>query len=144
MAKSEKPWAETVTWIGIVAGCVIKKDNKYLLVSEKQKKVYGLWNVPAGYVDKDEEVEAAAVREAKEESGYDVELDGLISLYHDSTTEPLKHAFKAHVVGGELKIQPDEILDAKWLSFVEVEKLHSVGKLRARWVFDAIKRVEEE
>lgn len=141
---TQEEWQQSVTWIGIVAGCVIKKDGKYLLVQEKQPKVYGLWNLPAGYVDKDEEIEHAAIREAQEESGYDVELDGLIGLYHDTTKEPLKHIFKAHIIGGELNIPEDEILDAKWLTYDEVKHLQDDGKLRARFIFDTISRVEAE
>lgn len=140
---TQEEWEQSVTWIGIVAGCVIKKDDKYLLVQEKQQKVYGLWNLPAGYVDKDEEIEHAAIREAKEESGYEIELDGQIALYHEEIKRPLKHIFKAHVVGGELKIQEDEILDAKWLSFEEIKQLDEQGKLRAPWIIDAIRKVEE-
>lgn len=141
---TQEEWQQSVTWIGIVAGCVIKQDGKYLLVQEKQPKVHGLWNLPAGYVDKDEEVEHAAIREAKEESGYDVELDGLIGLYHDTTKEPLKHIFKAYIVGGELDIPEDEILDAKWLTYDEVKSLHEDGKLRARFIFDAISKMEAQ
>lgn len=139
---TQEEWEQSVTWIGIVAGCVINQDGKYLLVQEKQQKVYGLWNLPAGYVDKDEEIEHAAIREAKEESGYDVELDGQIALYHEETKRPLKHIFKAHIVGGDLKIQENEILDAKWLSFEEVKQLEEQGKLRAPWIIDAISKVE--
>lgn len=129
-------------WVGIVAGCVIKQDGKYLLVQEKQEKVHGLWNVPAGWVDKGEEIEAAAIREAKEESGYDVELEGEIGVYHEDSKRPVKHAFKARITGGELNIQEDEILDAKWLTYQEIEQLNAEGKVRAPWVFDAITHVE--
>jgi 8-oxo-dGTP diphosphatase len=135
---NQEEWSKSVQWIGVVAGCVIEKDGKYLMVQEKQEKVYGLWNIPAGYVDKDEEVEHAAVREAKEESGFVVELDGLIDLYHDTTNEPVKHAYRAHIIGGELKVQEDEILDAKWLTYEEIVRLNNEGKIRARWIFDAI------
>ena len=136
MTKEE--WAQTVQWIGIVAGCIIERDGTYLMVQEKKPKVYGQWNVPAGYVDKGEDVEAAAIREVKEESGYDVELDGLIDLYHDNTDEPLRHAYRAHIIGGELKAQESEILDAQWLAYDDIKKLNDEGKIRARWVFDAI------
>jgi ADP-ribose pyrophosphatase YjhB (NUDIX family) len=138
----QEEWEKTVQWVGIVAGCVIKQDGKYLLVQEKQQKVYGLWNLPAGYVDKGEEIEVAAVREAKEESGFDVELDSLIAIYHNTANEPVKHAYKAHIVGGELAVQEDEILDVKWMTYQEVEELNSNGKIRARWIFDAITSVE--
>ena len=139
---TQQEWENSVEWIGVVAGSVIKKDGKYLLVQEKQPKAYGLWNLPAGYVDKGEEVEAAAVREAKEESGYDVKLDGLIGLYHETTKEPVKHIFRAHIVGGELRAQEDEILDVKWLTYDEVKTLNSEGKLRAAFIFEVISKVE--
>ena len=58
----------------VVAGVVVEKDSKYLLVQEKKELVYGLWNLPAGKVDEGETVEEAAVREAKEEVGYKVRL----------------------------------------------------------------------
>ena len=58
----------------VVAGAVLKKDGKYLLVQEAQSKAYGLWNLPAGRVDVGDTIEQTAVKEAKEESGFDVKL----------------------------------------------------------------------
>jgi len=58
----------------IAAGVVIKQNNKYLLVQERMTSQYGLWNWPAGKVDVGETIEEAAIREGKEETGYDVEL----------------------------------------------------------------------
>jgi ADP-ribose pyrophosphatase YjhB (NUDIX family) len=141
---TQEEWEHSVQWIGIVAGSIIREEGKYLMVQEAQPKVKGLWNVPAGYVDKDEDVKVAAIREAKEESGYDIELDGLIGLYHDSTNEPLKHVYRARIVGGELKAQEDEIMDAKWLGYDEIKILNENGEIRARWIYDAITKVEEE
>lgn len=141
---TQDQWEKSVQWIGIVAGCVIKQDGKYLLVQEKQQKAYGLWNVPAGYVDKGEAIEHAAIREVKEETGFIVELDGLVGMYHENATRPLKYAYRARITGGELKAEPDEILDVKWLTFDEVTELSETKKLRADWVFDAISRVEAE
>lgn len=34
--------------VHVVAGCVIEKDGKFLLVQEKKPIAYGLWNLPAG------------------------------------------------------------------------------------------------
>lgn len=33
----------------IIAGCIIEKDNKILMVKEAKKKCYGQWNFPAGH-----------------------------------------------------------------------------------------------
>lgn len=140
---NQQEWRESVEWIGIIAANVIKQDGKYLMVQEDKPHVKGLWNVPAGYVDVGEEVEQAAVREAKEESGYDVVIDDLIDLYHDTTTEPMKHVYASHVVGGELKAQEGEIMSVEWLTYDEIKTLNDEGKLRARWIFDAISKFED-
>ena len=47
----------------VVAGGIIEKDGKYLLVQENQKICRGKWNIPAGGVDPNENVIDAAKRE---------------------------------------------------------------------------------
>ena len=127
--------------VNVVAGAVIKKDGKYLLIQEKQSKAYGLWNFPAGMVDVGESIEQAAIREAKEESGYDVELIKEIDVFHTNAIDVVKHAFEAKIVGGELKIPEDEILDAKWFTFDEIKEMKD--KLRSEWILGAISILEE-
>lgn len=140
---SQKEWEESVAWTGIVAGCVVRdKQGKYLLVQEKQPKVYGLWNLPAGYVDKGESIEDAAIREVKEETGYGVELDYKIDIYHEEVARPVKHAFKAHIVSGEPTLQQDEILNVSWFTYDELISMKEGEKLRAPWVVDAINKVQ--
>lgn len=140
---NQKEWEASIAWSKVVAGCVIKRDDgKYLLVQEKQPKVYGLWNIPAGHVDKGEDIEAAAVREVKEESGYDVELGTKIDIYQETVESPVRHAFEANIIGGELKVQPEEILDANWFSYDEITSMKEEGKLRVEWIYDAISQVE--
>ncbi len=142
---NQKEWEASIAWSKVVAGCVIRQgDGKYLLVQEKQPKVYGLWNLPAGYLDKGETIENAAIREAKEETGYDVELDNKIGIYHETIESPVRHAFSAYIVGGELNIQEDEILDAGWFSYEEITIMRRDGKLRVEWIYDAITKVEDK
>jgi NADH pyrophosphatase NudC (nudix superfamily) len=122
----------------IVAGCVLEKDGKYLLVQERQQKVYGKWNLPAGRVDIGETIEQAAIRETLEETGYQVKLVKKLRIEHDDATRPVLHSFKANITGGNLKFQEDELLDAQWFTFAEIEKLQTDGKIRADWVVRSI------
>lgn len=128
-----------------VAGVVIKNDDgKYLLVQEKQPKAYGLWNLPAGWIDEGETPQQAAIREAKEEVGLDVELVGeepLLKSFNDDKTREL-NSFLANVIGGELRYQTEELLDAAWFGTEGVEKLASEGKLRNTWTLESIKKAE--
>ena len=139
---NQDEWAKTVEWVGVVAGCVIKKDSKYLLVQENEAKVRGLWNLPAGYVDKGETIEQGAIREAKEESGFDVRILSEIGVYHEAIGKPVKHAFEAEITGGELARQEGEIQDVRWFTFQEIQALHKDGKIRADWIYDSINVVE--
>lgn len=62
----------------IIVGTLITKDNKVLLVTEKKEGVKGLLNLPAGHLENDESLIEGAIREAKEETGYDINITGLI------------------------------------------------------------------
>lgn len=124
----------------IVAGAVIKKYNKYLLVQEKQPKAYGLWNFPAGRVETGDTIEETAIKEAKEEAGYDVELIRKIDIFQENAKKPPKHVFEAKIISGELKYPKDEILDARWFSFEEIKKMKE--KLRGKWIIEAINILE--
>ena len=68
----ENKYMKERTTTNIAAGVVIKLDGKYLLIQENSPggKIHELWSFPSGKVDKGETIEEAAVREAKEESGY--------------------------------------------------------------------------
>ena len=140
---TQEEFYASIAWSRVVAACVIRNDKgEYLLVQEAQKKVYGLWNLPAGHVDEDEVIEDSAVRETKEETGLDVKLVSKIGIWHEAVETPVRHCFVAEIIGGELKAQKGEVLDVRWFSHDSIVKMKDEGKLRVDWIFEAINRVE--
>jgi 8-oxo-dGTP pyrophosphatase MutT (NUDIX family) len=118
----------------IIAGVMLKdNEGRYLFVQESNIKIRGLWGFTGGHADPGETAKQAAIREALEETGFQVAItdDQPILVFRPQAhTDHEYHAFKAEIIGGHLAIEPGEILDAKWLSLEEVEELDKTGKLR--------------
>jgi ADP-ribose pyrophosphatase YjhB (NUDIX family) len=71
-----KQWAPHAT-----VACVIEKDGKYLMVEERDKfSGEMVFNQPAGHLEEGESISDAALRETLEETGWRVELIGLLSI----------------------------------------------------------------
>src|SRR3989344_6711533 len=72
---------------------VLIADEKkgILLIKRKTEPFKGKYVLPGGMVEYGETVEKAATREAKEETGLDVELEGILGVYSDSDRDPRGH-----------------------------------------------------
>lgn len=63
--------------------------DEILLVQRGNDPGKGLWSVPGGFVDFDEDPEAAAVRETQEETGLTIRTGGLMALLHQPDPDGL-------------------------------------------------------
>lgn len=108
----------------VIAGCLVVKDNRFLLIKEGIEDA-GKWSIPAGSADNFERVTDAAIRETLEETGLNVKLIGVLPIgeriINDKTFISVR--FIAEVVSGEIHVDGEEIIDAKWFSLEEFEKL---------------------
>jgi 8-oxo-dGTP diphosphatase len=90
---------------------IIRKDGSIVLVKRRNSPFQGEWAIPGGFVEYGETVQAAAIREAREETGLDVELDKIVGVYSDPNRDPRGHAvsicFLAHEVRGQLRANTD-------------------------------------
>jgi 8-oxo-dGTP diphosphatase len=88
------------------SGVVIVQEGKILLVKRAIEPRKGLWSLPAGFIEIDETVRECAVRELKEETGLDVELDGIVdvaTVFDDPRYVCLLVVFLGRVAGGTLE-----------------------------------------
>jgi ADP-ribose pyrophosphatase YjhB (NUDIX family) len=96
----------------IAVGTIIRlADDRLVLVRRAIEPGYGKWVFPGGYVDRGEALTHAAIREAREESGLDVRLDGLVNIYSYAGRTPVIVVYAATAIGGELSID-DESLES--------------------------------
>jgi|SRR5579884_839954 len=115
-------------WIGV--GVIVVRDGKVLLVQRGKEPGKGLWAVPGGMVDLGESIKEGAAREAKEETGLDVEVgevywvadairrddQGRI-VYHNVLVDYLATAPTGQPVCG------DDAADVRWIGPDDVESL---------------------
>lgn len=88
----------------VAVGTIIEvQDGRIVLVRRAIEPGYGKWVFPGGYVDRGEEITTAAIREALEEAGLVVRLDGLVNIYSYAGRAPVIIVYAATATSGVLR-----------------------------------------
>ncbi len=91
----------------VAVGTIIRTEaSRIVLVKRAIEPGYGKWVFPGGYVDRGEALTVAAIREAREESGLEIRLDGLVNIYSYPGRAPVIVVYAATALSGALA--PDE------------------------------------
>jgi 8-oxo-dGTP diphosphatase len=91
----------------VAAAALIEDQDKLLLLKRAHQPWKGEWNLPAGYAEVDEAPSMAVVREAREETGLEIEPGVLAGDYFfddDPRGNGLLLVYQCEVVGGQLQI----------------------------------------
>lgn len=108
------------TMIRCVSEVVFAKGARVLMVKAIRGFSKGHWNFPGGFMDYGEGPEVGVEREAEEEIGVDVVLDGLLNVYvtgfPGKPAYTLGFVYKGHVTSERFRLKADEIEDAAWFT----------------------------
>lgn len=84
----------------LVAVAVVPMDGKLVLGRRSINPRVGYWSFPSGYVNRGEAVDAAIVREVREETHLLVEVEQLLGLYSEAENPIVLAAYVLRAVGG--------------------------------------------
>lgn len=79
----------------IVVGSVVAEAGRVLLCRRAIEPRAGFWTLPAGYLELHETTAEGARREAMEEAGADIALDGLLAIYDISRIGQVQFMYRA-------------------------------------------------
>ncbi len=109
----------------IIAGVVILRDNKVLMVREAKEECKGKWAFPAGHIEKNETVFEGAKRELFEETGCKADLKKVFPiLVHNNGRSFIMIHFLADLIENNCGYHSDEIEETKWLSIDEIKHMN--------------------
>jgi 8-oxo-dGTP pyrophosphatase MutT (NUDIX family) len=126
----------------VTVATVVEDNGHYLLVEEFRdgKLVY---NQPAGHLDPNESLAEAAVRETLEETGWHIDLQGLVglALYYAPQNQTTYHrtTFYAQAIRHDPELTLDDGIErAVWMSYEDM--LNAADKMRSKLVIQAVEQ----
>ena len=84
----------------IVVGSVVVHAGDVLMCRRAIEPRRGYWTLPAGYLELGETCEEGARREAAEEAGAEIELDGVLALFSLSRIGQVQVIYRARFAAG--------------------------------------------
>jgi ADP-ribose pyrophosphatase YjhB (NUDIX family) len=103
----------------MIVGCIAEWDDRILLCRRAIEPRYGLWTVPAGFMENGETTAEGAMRETLEEANATVEIVALYALYNIPHIDQVYLLFRGRLLAPEFGVG-DETLETRLVSEADV------------------------
>jgi mutator protein MutT len=128
--------ARVTTKPAVAVGAIVIDKGTILLVKRDREPARGQWSLPGGRVETGESLREAVVREVREETGIDVDVDGLIGVAERVVRDD-DGAVSFHYVILDYVCAPrstaakagDDVSEARWVPVGELNDLHLTAGL---------------
>lgn len=119
-------------------GAVIVRDGRVVLVRRGNEPRQGEWSIPGGVLEIGETLRQCATREAREETGLEVEAGAVLDVFDSINPDPAGRTryhfvivdFLCRVISGELRPGGD-VLDARWVTVGDLESFQLSEKAKS-------------
>jgi len=121
----------------VTVATIVVRDGRLLMVEERAQGRL-VFNQPAGHLEPDETLLDAALRETREETGWDVRLTAFVGAYQWKAAETGRHylrfAFAAEPVRHDpARMLDDGILQTHWLTPAELQQVQERHRSPLVW-----------
>ncbi|AZB44267.1 NUDIX hydrolase [Bacillus sp. FJAT-42376] len=110
-------------WLA-AAGIVTDESNRWLVVKKKYGGLKGKWSLPAGFVDGNETVDQAVIREIYEETGIKAVLNGIVGVRSGVIKGQVSDnmlIFKLKAASSVIRIQEEELFEAAFIPYEQLK-----------------------
>lgn len=122
-----QPATRMRTDVRIIACTAIVDASHVLLVKRGRGPSAECWTLPGGRLNSGEALSAAALRETRDGTGLEVDLDGVVGVYSYTgrSGQPCsRFCFSASIVAGRPRFDGRAIRDLRWFSFDQLPRVH--------------------
>lgn len=125
----------------IAVSAIVRNEHGHILMVRTHLRS-DTWEIPGGFVEAGEPLDIAVCREFLEETGIVIRPLGISGVYYNERLHVLSVVFHAEYVRGEIIIQPEEILEAKYLNLddTSIDEYVKRPQLKSR-ILDALNAV---
>ena len=120
------------TGYNIGVGGAVVHEGRLLMVRRASRRGRGNWQIPGGFIEPDETIEAAVVREVAEEAGVHAEVIGVLGMrsrYDPENGNSMYVIMLLRPMGGEPTPDGHEVDRAGYFSLEEIEALVQVPSI---------------
>jgi 8-oxo-dGTP pyrophosphatase MutT (NUDIX family) len=127
---TDRPARETRTEVS-AGGVVYRREDgkvKILLAARRTRKGDLAWGLAKGGIEPDETFEAAAIREVREETGIEAEIEAPLGetryfyVWEEVRVRKTVHFFLMRATGGDVGERDDEMEDVRWFALARALK----------------------
>lgn len=110
---------------GLSVDALVIRENSILLVKRGHDPYKGMWALPGGMLDEHETVEQAVLRELKEETSLEADIETLLGVFSSPSRHPRQAIALAYIISN-IQGEPtagDDAVDISWFNLNDLPLL---------------------
>ena len=118
------------TGYNVGVGGAVVNDNRLLLVRRLSRRGHGNWQIPGGFVEQNETMELAVIREVEEEAGVTTTVQGVLAIrnrYDEEGGNSLYIVMRLSPQSGEPNPDMKEVDQVRYFSLSEIQALEQIS-----------------